>query len=84
MTSLFLVFGLLGVLTLGFTRLWRALSSSLHERTEVESYIQVFTRYMQSRGADTRRASFTSIAMKAIPPAAATWSTAASCYRLDM
>jgi len=54
MTTFLVVLGLLGLLTAGFARVWMALSQCLDERKEVETYIGVFTSYMQSRGADNQ------------------------------
>lgn len=54
MTRLSVVLGLLGVLALGFTRVFGALSRLLGERKEVNDYILTFTGYMNSRGQDSQ------------------------------
>ena len=54
MSRFYVISVLLGVLGVGFARVLRALSGLLAERAEVESYIQTYTRYMQSRGADNQ------------------------------
>jgi hypothetical protein len=54
MSRAILAVGILTLLAVGAFRIWRALMRLLSERTEVESYIQVFTRYMNSSGADNQ------------------------------
>jgi hypothetical protein len=52
MSRLLVAVGFLGVLAVGFVRVWRALMRLVYERAEVDRCIRVFTRYMNSRGAD--------------------------------
>ena len=52
MARLYVVVGFLALLAVGFLQIWRALMRLVDERAEVDRYIQVFTRYMNSAGTD--------------------------------
>lgn len=52
MARFFVVVGFLVLLAVGLLRIWRALMRLVDERAEVDGYIQVFTRYVNSGGAD--------------------------------
>lgn len=52
MSRLPIVIGLLVILAIGFARITRRLRLLTTERSEVEAYAQVFTRFLNSRGAD--------------------------------
>jgi hypothetical protein len=47
-----IVVGLLAIVAIGFLRITRTLQRLAAERSEVEAYIEVFTRFFNSRGAD--------------------------------
>jgi hypothetical protein len=54
MSRAVLILGILILLAIGAVRIWLTLIRLVNERTEVESYIQMFTRYTNSRGADNQ------------------------------
>jgi hypothetical protein len=52
MSRVFIAIGVLAIMAIGLVRVWRRVLQLLAERSEVEAYIQVFTRFSNSRGAD--------------------------------